>query len=149
MKQFIKWLISTGGLAWTVIIVVLAQSFHYYAFFYSFKMFNGIINHGYSLFLTIVFSLPLLIFTAKLGSITMKFGEVSQFKLSELEEKYKGAVNLYTWLDIIINIYTWYIQLELFSNFKYIFIPKYFVATIIAIVLPLTLKRFAGELKIK
>lgn len=149
MKNFISWLISSSGLAWTVIIVCLAQSFHYYAFFFGFQMFTGAINHAYSLFLTIVFSLPLLIFTTKLGSISLRSANKTAFEVEEMETKFRGAVNLYTWLDIIINIYTWSMQLNMFFAFEYKFIPKYFVASVVAVVLPLTLKRFAGELKIR
>ena len=149
MKQFIKWLISTGGLAWTTFIVVIAQAFHYYAFFYSFELFNGIINYIYAGFFTIVLSLPLMIFTTKLGNIPLKFGETNQFKKSELEEKYMEAVNLYMYTDILINMYTWYTKLNVFFDFKWILLPKYIMVTLISIILPITLKKFSGEIKLK
>jgi len=149
MKQFISWLISTSGLAWTTFIIVIAQAFHYFNFFYGFEMYTNWVNYVYALFLTIVLSLPLMIFTTKLGSIPMKSANKTQAEIQSLQNKYSDAVNLYTWLDILVNIYTWYMQLDAFFGFEYKFIPKYFVATLIAVVLPLTLKKFAGELKIR
>ena len=149
MKNFISWLISTSGLSWVTVIVVLAQSAHYAAFFYSFAMFPGWINYLYSLFLTIVFSLPLLIFVTKLGSVPLKSANKSSFEVEELQDRYRGAVNLYMLLDIAINLYTWAIQLDMLSNFEYKLIPKYVVASIVAVVLPLTLKKFSTELKIR
>jgi hypothetical protein len=149
MKQFIKWLISTGGLAWTVMIVVLAQGMHYFSFFYSFELFNGIMNYIYAVFFTIVLSLPLMIFTTKLGNIPLKFGETNQFKKSELEDKYMEAVNLYMYTDILINMYTWYTKLNVFFDFKWILLPKYIMVTLISIILPITLKKFSGEIKLK
>lgn len=149
MKKFIKWLISTGGLAWTTFIVVIAQSFHYFAFFYSFELFNGIINYIYSVFFTIVLSLPLMIFTTKLGNIPLKFGDNNQFKKTELEDKYMEAVNLYMYTDILINMYTWYTKLNVFFDFKWILLPKYIMVTLISIILPITLKKFSGEIKLK
>ena len=149
MKNFISWLISTSGLAWVTVIVVLAQSLHYSAFFYSFKMFDGFWNYLYSFFLTVVFSLPLLIFVTKRGSVALKSQGKTAFEIQELQDKFTTAVNLYMYLDIVINIYTWYTQLDLFTKFSYEFIPRYIVATVVAIVLPVTLKLFSGELKIR
>jgi hypothetical protein len=147
MKKFIKWLISSSGLAWTTFIVVIAQAFHYFLFFYGFELFYGVTNYIYSIFLTIVLSLPLMIFTTKLGNIPLKFGE-NKFNKTEIEEKYKSGVNLYMYTDITINIYTWYIKLEVFTNFQWELLPKYIVATAVAIILPVTLKKFAGEIKL-
>lgn len=149
MKRFIRWLISNDGLSWTTFIVVIAQAFHYFAFFFSFDLFNGIINYFYSGFLTIVLSLPLMIFTTKLGSVPLKFGTTNQFEREELLTKYREGVNLYMYTDIIINIYTWYTKLDVFFNYQWILLPKYIVATLIAIILPITLKKFAGEIKLK
>lgn len=149
MKQFIKWLISSSGLAWAVFIVVVAQSFHYYIFFYSFELFSNIVNYIYSIFLTIVLSLPLMIFTLKLGNLPLKFGETSVFKKNELEEKYIGAINLYMYSDILINIYTWYTKLNVFFHFQWILLPKYIVVTIVAVLIPVSLKKFGGEIKVK
>lgn len=149
MKKFIEWLISVHGLSWTTIIVVIAQSFHYYHFFQSFELFNGIGNYIYSIFLTVVLSLPLLIFTAKLGSVSLKFGNTSSIEREEIKDKYREGVNLYTYVDIVVNIYTWYTKLNVFFGFEWKYFPKYLVATLIAIILPLTLKKFAGELKLK
>lgn len=149
MKKFIAWLISSSGLAWATFIIVISQAFHYWAFFYSFELFTGIINYIYSTFFTIVLAMPLLIFTVKLGNIPLKFGEASVFKRSELEEKYKSGVNLYMWVDILINLYTWYTKLDVFFGFQWKFTPKYLVASLIAVIIPLTLKKFAGEIKIK
>jgi hypothetical protein len=150
MKKFITWLISVDGLSWTTTLIVVAQSFHYYAFFLSFGLFDNIINHVYSLFLTIVLSLPLLVFTTKLGNIPIKFGDKNNsIEREELIDKYTEGVNLYMYTDIVINIYTWYTTLDVFFNFQWIYLPKYIVATLIAIILPITLKKFAGEIRLK
>ena len=149
MKNFIKWLISNSGLSWAVFIIVISQGLHYFAFFYSFELFNGVMNYIYSIFFTIVLSLPLMIFTIKLGNIPLKFGDTSVIKKNELEEKYMEAVNLYMYTDILINIYTWYTKLNVFFDFKWILLPKYIVATLIAVILPITLKKFSGEIKLK
>ncbi|MCK9429213.1 MAG: hypothetical protein M0R17_04355 [Candidatus Omnitrophica bacterium] len=148
MKQFIKWLISSNGLAWATFIIVIAQSFHYASFFYSFDLFNGALNYVYAGFFTIVLAMPLMIFTVKLGNLPLKFGETNQFKKSELEDKYMEAVNLYMYTDILINMYTWYTKLNVFFDFQWILLPKYIMVTLISIILPISLKKFSGEIKL-
>ena len=87
-----------------------------------------------------------MIFTVKLGSIR-KGKKIMEYE--ERKENYVTAIAWYTIIDIIINIYTWYSKLDVFLGFEYKFIPKYIVVSTIAILLPITLKKFAGEVRIK
>jgi len=146
MRKFLQWLIATDGMSWATIFIVIAQAFHYYYLFIGIELFQGTANIIYSLFLTCVLSIPLMIFTVKLGSIR-KGKKIMEYE--ERKENYVTAIAWYTIIDIIINIYTWYSKLDVFLGFEYKFIPKYIVVSTIAILLPITLKKFAGEVRIK
>jgi hypothetical protein len=145
MKGFVNWLIRLDGVVVAALLIVISQGFHYFSFFSSFELYGNWVNYLYSSFFTLVLSFPLMIFTIKAGNIRVKHG-TELFK--KIERKYNEAVLLYMWVDIVINIYTWYIQIELFTNFQYNLIPKYIVSTLIAVILPITLKYFAGEIRL-
>jgi hypothetical protein len=148
MKNFIKWLIDVDGMSWATFFIVIAQGFHYYHLFIGLGLFFGIANIIYATFLTSVLSIPLMIFTTKLGTIRRtKRGGLIEYE--DRIENYQSAIVWYTIIDIIVNIYTWYNKLNVFLGFDTKYIPKYIVVTAIAILIPITLKKFAGEIKVK
>jgi len=146
MKKFINWLIDNRGMSWATMLIVIAQGFHYYHLFIGIELFKDYLSNViYALFLTVVLSMPLMIFTTKLGSLRK-----NKQKLFEFEDRkniYITAIAWYTTIDIIVNIYTWYNKLDVFFSFDWQFLPKYIVVTCIAVLLPITLKKFAGEIK--
>lgn len=146
MRNFINWLINSSGMAWAAFLIVIAQGFHYYSLFIGLDLFTGLMNQVYAIFLTIVLSMPLMIFTTKLGSLRKNKKKVFEFE--ERKEVYITAIAWYTTIDIIVNIYTWYNKLNVFFAFDWQSLPKYIVVSAIAILLPITLKKFSGEVKV-
>lgn len=146
MKKFINWLIDNRGMAWATILIVVAQGFHYFHLFIGIELFKTYLSNVlYASFLTVVLSMPLMIFTIKIGSIRKRKDKIIEY--NDRKDDYTQAINWYTGVDIIINIYTWYTKLDVWHNFQWISTPKYFVITMVAILIPITLKKFAGEVK--
>ena len=65
--------------------------------------------------------------------------QIKKFELSQYNEAW----------NFIMKCTSPITKLNVFFDFKWILLPKYIVATLIAVILPITLKKFSGEIKLK